>query len=69
MREQMVLEETLIGVELSGSKKQFKWVVAEPPKKRKDNDDDDNESNEDMSALQKIIVVHSVSEVNRRTSD
>jgi hypothetical protein len=60
MREQMVLDEKVIGVELSANKKQFKWPVVDAEKKSKENDDDDNESNEDISALQKIFVVHSV---------
>lgn len=59
MREQMVLDEKVIGVELSASKKQFKWPVKDNDKKNKDQDDD-NDSNGDMSALQKILVVHSV---------
>ena len=62
MREQMILDEKLIGVELTGGKKQFKWPVNDTEKKSKDNDDDDNESNDEMSALQKILVVHSVSD-------
>ena len=63
MREQMILDEKLIGVELTAGKKQFKWPVNDPEKKSKENDDDDdNESNDEMSALQKILVVHSVSE-------
>jgi hypothetical protein len=60
MREQMVLDEKLVGVELSASKKQFKWIVNDTEKKSKENDEDDNESNDEMSALQKILVVHSV---------
>lgn len=60
MREQMVLDEKIIGVELTGSKKQFKWPVNDTDKKSKENDDDDNESSDEMSALQKIFVVHSV---------
>lgn len=64
MREQMILDEKFIGVELTAGKKQFKWPVSDPEKKskEKDDDDDDNESNDEMSALQKILVVHSVSE-------
>ena len=61
MREQMVLDEKIVGVELSASKKQFKWPVNDTEKKPKDNADDDNESSDEMSALQKIFVVHSVS--------
>jgi hypothetical protein len=60
MREQMVLDEKVIGVELSASKKQFKWPVKDTDKKTKENDEEDNESNDEMSALQKIFVVHSV---------
>jgi len=60
MREQMVLDEKVIGVELSADKKQFKWPVHDTDKKSKGNDEDDNESNDEMSALQKILVVHSV---------
>ena len=60
MREQMVLDEKIIGVELSASKKQFKWPVKDAEKKTKENDEDDNESSDEMSALQKIFVVHSV---------
>lgn len=61
MREQMVLDEKIIGVELSANKKQFKWPVNDVnEKKSKENDDDDNESTDEMSALQKIFVVHSV---------
>src|SRR5690348_7433140 len=67
MREQMVLDEKVVGVELSGSKKQFKWPVNDPEKKTKETDDDDNESNDEMSALQKIFVVHSVSSMSRST--
>jgi len=59
MREQMILDEKLIGVELTASKKQFKWPVNDPEKKPKENEDDENESNDEMSALQKILVVHS----------
>ncbi|CAF0735979.1 unnamed protein product [Adineta steineri] len=59
MREQMVLDEKIIGVELSASKKQFKWPIQDTDKKPKANEDDDNESNDEMSALQKIIIVHS----------
>jgi hypothetical protein len=60
MREQMVLDEKIIGVELTSNKKQFKWPVNDSEKKPKENGEDDNESNDEMSALQKIIVVHSV---------
>jgi hypothetical protein len=60
MREQMVLDEKIIGVELSASKKQFKWPVNDTEKKAKENDEEDNESNDEMSALQKVFVVHSV---------
>ena len=60
MREQMVLDEKIVGVELSASKKQFKWPVNDTEKKAKDSEDDDNESSDEMSALQKIFVVHSV---------
>jgi hypothetical protein len=60
MREQMVLDEKIVGVELSASKKQFKWIVNDTEKKPKENNEDDNESNDEMSALQKILVVHSV---------
>ena len=59
MREQMVLDEKLIGFELSASKKQFKWPVSDNEKKTKDTEDDDDESNDEMSALQTSIVVHS----------
>jgi len=59
MREQMILDEKLIGVELTAGKKQFKWPVNDAEKKTKGNDDEDNESNDEMSALQKILVVHS----------
>ncbi|UJR31746.1 hypothetical protein I4U23_019224 [Adineta vaga] len=59
MREQMVLDEKIVGVELSASKKQFKWPVNDTEKKVKDNEDDDNESSDEMSALQKSFVVHS----------
>lgn len=63
MREQMILDEKLIGVELTAGKKQFKWPVNDSEKKSKENDDeDDNESNDEMSSLQKIFVIHSVSE-------
>jgi hypothetical protein len=61
MREQMVLDEKVVGFELNSNKKQFKWPVNDPQKKSKENtDDDDNESNDEMSALQKIFVIHSV---------
>jgi hypothetical protein len=61
MREQMVLDEKIVGVELSANKKQYKWIVNDTDKKSKENnDEDDNESNDEMSALQKILVVHSV---------
>jgi len=59
MREQMVLDEKVIGVELSANKKQFKWPVSDTEKKVKETEDDDNESNDEMSALQKIFVIHS----------
>jgi len=59
MREQMVLDEKILGVELSTTKKVFKWPVNDTEKKAKENDDEDNESNDEMSALQKILVVHS----------
>lgn len=49
----------MIGVELSGNKKQFKWPVNDAEKKSKDNENDDNESSDEMSALQKIFVIHS----------
>lgn len=58
MREQMVLDEKIIGVELTASKKQFKWPVNETERKAKDEDDD--ESSDEMSSLQTIFVVHSV---------
>ncbi|CAF5029594.1 unnamed protein product, partial [Rotaria sp. Silwood1] len=60
MREQMVLDEKIIGIELNANKKQFKWPVNDTEKKPKETDDDE-ESNDEMSALQKIFVVHSVS--------
>lgn len=60
MRESMVLDEKVIGFELSGSKKQFKWPVSDNDKKPKDTEDDDDESNDEMSTLQTIFVVHSV---------
>ncbi|CAF1571886.1 unnamed protein product [Rotaria magnacalcarata] len=59
MREQMVLDEKTIGVELSASKKQFKWPVHDTDKKSKDHDKDDDESEDETSALQTILVVHS----------
>jgi len=68
MREQMVLDEKIIGVELTANKKQFKWPVNDTnEKKSKDNnDDDDNESADEMSALQKIFVVHSVNRLREK---
>jgi len=66
MREQMVLEERVIGVELNGNKKQFKWPVVDSEKKTKattggqtTNEDDDDESTDEMSSLQKTFVIHS----------
>lgn len=58
----MVLDEKIIGVELSAQKRTFKWPVQDNEKKgnKTQDEDDDNESNEDMSALQKIFVVQSV---------
>ncbi|CAF2699398.1 unnamed protein product [Rotaria sp. Silwood2] len=58
MREQMVLDEKIIGLELSANKKQFKWPVNDTEKKAKETEDDE-ESNDEMSALQTILVVHS----------
>ena len=66
MREQMVLDEKIIGVELTGQKKQFKWPVLDTDKKPKAADEDDTDSNDDMSALQKIFVIHSVRAVTAR---
>lgn len=66
MREQMVLDEKIVGVELSSQKKTFKWPVQEEQAKKNNNnnkknakDDDDDESTDDFSALQKTLHVHS----------
>lgn len=63
----MVLDEKIVGVELSSQKKTFKWPVQEEQAKKNNNnnkknakDDDDDESTDDFSALQKTLHVHSV---------
>ncbi|CAF1088505.1 unnamed protein product [Rotaria sordida] len=59
MREQMVLDEKIIGFELNANKKHFKWPVNDTDKKPKETDEDDDGSNDEMSALQTSFVVHS----------
>ena len=60
MREQIVLDEKIIGVELSANKRQFKWSSINGEKESKEKDEIDDESNDEMSALQAVFVVHSV---------
>jgi len=61
----MPLDEKVIGIELNANKKQFKWPVVDADKAEKSartgtgDDDNDDESTDEMSSLQKTLLLHS----------